>query len=123
MWACKYIMEELTVPSSEEMIADSKKWLKKFSEMDITKFIDVVQLLTEQLKDIFEDSGYPTTFLKASTILYNLYQHKAEDILTYRDRQFRSVYTANLASLHHTPWMENFDETLESFGLDPLSRK
>ena len=57
IWACKYIVGRLMVPSPEEMVADSKKWLKKFSEVEPTKFVDMIHFMTEVLKDICEATG------------------------------------------------------------------
>ena len=41
--------------------------------------------------------------------------HKAENILTYRERSFPSVLTGNVAPVHHTPWMKALDDSLEAF--------
>ena len=121
MWACKYIIGDLTVPSLEEMVSDSEKWLKKFSRVDKTKILDVIQFMTGVLKDLCEAGGYPTNCIKSFEIFKEWYQHKAENILTFRDRQYRSVHTGKHSTLHHTPWMKEFDETLERFGLEPFS--
>ena len=122
-WACKYIMKEIDVPSPDEMVADSEDWLKKFAKVDFTKLIDGLQFMTNVLKDLCDAGGYPTNCTKAFELLKAWYQHKAENILTFRDRQFRSVNTGKLAPLHHTPWLEEYDDTLECFGLEPFVNK
>ena len=121
LWACKYIMGEIMVPSQEEMVADSEKWLECFAKVDKTKILDVIQFMTKVLKDLCEAGGYSTSCVKGFEIFKAWYQHKAENILTFRDKQYRSVHTGKLASVHHTPWMEEFDDTLTTFGLKPFS--
>ena len=120
MWACKYIMGELMVPSPDEMVVDSEGWLKKMSKVDMTYFINFVQFMTDVLKDICQESGYPTNCLKGLDIINDWYQHKAENILTFRDRQSRSFITGKLTPSPNTPWMDEFDETLNVFGLEPF---
>ena len=121
IWSRKYIMGDIKVPSQEEMVADSEKWVQKLSEVNFTKFINVVDFMTQAQEDLCIASGYTTNCLKGFEILQAWGEHKAENILTFRDQQYRSVYTGKLAPRHHTTWMEAFDDSLESFGLKPFT--
>ena len=124
IWALKYIMGIITVPSKMEMVADSERILKKVSDVDPTKYLDVIHFMTQVLEDICEASGYSKNCTqKRYELLKEWGQHKAENILTSRNRQFRSVCTGKLTPLHHTPWIEAFDDSLEAFGLQPFSNK
>ncbi|MFC5122567.1 hypothetical protein ACFPRL_03645 [Pseudoclavibacter helvolus] len=44
---------------------------------------------------------------------------KAEDIMGYRDRAYRSVMTGTIASTHHTKWIDELDDSLARY-LAPL---
>ena len=97
--------------------------MKKFSKVDLSKTVDFIQFMTDVLKNVCEASGYSTNCIKSFEIFKDWYQHKAENMLAFRDKQFRSVHTGKLTPHHHTPWIDAFDDTLESFGLEPFSSK
>ncbi len=45
---------------------------------------------------------------------------KKDDIMGYRDRTYESVMTGTLAVVHHTPWLEELDDSLERYlDVDP----
>ena len=123
VWACKYIMGKLKIPSQEEMRADTDKWLQKLYKVDLSKFLDLMLLMTDVMEDLCETSGYPKNCIKSGEILDDWAKSKAENILTYRDKQCRSVHTGKLTPLHHTPWLEAFDDSLEAFGVMSVSNK
>jgi trimethylamine monooxygenase len=35
--------------------------------------------------------------------------------MNYRDKGFRSTLTETMAPVHHTPWIEAMDDSLESY--------
>ena len=41
--------------------------------------------------------------------------HKHEDILTYRDKQFKSIFTGTLSPAHHSSFMEAMDDSMACF--------
>ena len=44
---------------------------------------------------------------------------KKENILTYRDKPHRSVMTGTMAAEHHTPWLNELDDSLERYLSTP----
>ena len=40
---------------------------------------------------------------------------KEEDILTYRNKSFSSPVTGTVAPIHHTPWAEAMDDSMDTF--------
>ena len=41
--------------------------------------------------------------------------HKAENIMSFRDHAYRSLMTGTMAPLHHTPWLQALDDSMESY--------
>ncbi|TIU16750.1 MAG: NAD(P)/FAD-dependent oxidoreductase, partial [Mesorhizobium sp.] len=41
--------------------------------------------------------------------------HKADDIMSFRDHSYRSLMTGTMAPLHHTPWLQALDDSMESY--------
>ena len=125
IWACKYIMGELKVPDQEEMLADSEQCVQKFFQVDHSRFQNTFQYFAHAFEELCIASGYTNICAKDRWEIFQTSWciHKAENILTFHDKQFRSVVTGKLAPCHHTPWMEAFDDSLESFGLKPFTSK
>jgi trimethylamine monooxygenase len=46
-----------------------------------------------------------------------------ENILTYRDKSYRSVLTGTMAPVHHTPWLKALDDSLEAFLNQPTTQQ
>ncbi len=42
--------------------------------------------------------------------------HKGEDIMSFRDHAYRSLMTGTMAPLHHTPWLQALDDSMESIS-------
>ena len=40
---------------------------------------------------------------------------KHNDIMGYRNKSYKSVMTNNKAPSHHTPWLEELDDSYESY--------
>ncbi len=45
-------------------------------------------------------------------------QDKEDNILTYRDKNFRSVVTGTKAEEHHTNWMDELDDSKKRYLMD-----
>jgi len=43
---------------------------------------------------------------------------RSENVFTYRDNCFKSPVTGMMSRLHHTPWKDAFDDSLECYLRD-----
>ena len=41
-----------------------------------------------------------------------------KNIMTFRDNSYKSVITGSMAPIHHTPWKDAMDDTIESYLLN-----
>ena len=41
--------------------------------------------------------------------------HKHEDIMGFRKNAYRSLMTGNMQAVHHTPWLEALDDSMDSY--------
>ena len=76
---------------------------------------DDVDFQTEFLMDLGKDVDYSEKAGSVGVLFHEWEHHKYEDICTYRDKCFRSVFTGTLAPRHHTKWMEAKDDTYDTF--------
>ena len=65
---------------------------------------------------MIEHTDYPKIpFPKTLEIYGEWLQSKENDIATFRDKAYTSLYTGITGTPHHTPWLEEKDDSIENF--------
>ncbi|XP_053400389.1 uncharacterized protein LOC123556318 [Mercenaria mercenaria] len=115
LWTCKYILGQIPnePKSMHEMKVSVKEWRGKCSKLKSVH--DDIDFQTEVLTDWCKDTGYPTDATKAGKLLHEWEQHKVENIVTYRDQCFTSVFTGTKSPKHSVPWWKAFDDSIDAF--------
>jgi len=109
-----YMMGEFELPSKEEQRKDIDLWLEKYSKVDDPK--EDVDFQADYIKDLIQMTDYPEFNVdKVGEMFKQWLQDKEDNILTYRDKTFRSVVTGTMAAEHHTEWMDELDDSLERY--------
>ena len=113
-YARDVILGRITVPSLEEMRADSAAWREK--EEASTCAADDIDFQTAYVRDLIDRTDYPDFKPEIVAEQFKEWKHhKEEDVLTYRHHSFPSTITGTMAPQHHTPWMDALDDSLEAF--------
>ena len=62
-------------------------------------------------------SDYPPFDVDAVASMFKQWeQHKTDDILGFRDKHgFKSVVTGCISPPHHTKWIDELDDSMDSF--------
>mmetsp|Transcript_42841 Transcript_42841/g.83968 ORF Transcript_42841/g.83968 Transcript_42841/m.83968 type:complete len:446 (+) Transcript_42841:30-1367(+) len=109
-------MGKLSAPSLADMEADIKKWME--GEAKCGNPHDQIAFQTAYVVELNDMVKYAEKIDVAKE--FEVWEHhKDEDILTYRDRSFTSIYTGDQAPVHHTPWLKAMDDTIECFMNQP----
>lgn len=67
-------------------------------------------------QELIDDTDYPSFDVDgACDAFYQWKKHKKQDIMTFRDNSYKSVMTETMAPVHHTPWMDALDDSLEVY--------
>jgi len=112
-----YMMGDYKLPSAEEQRKDIDKWLYKYSLVEDAK--QDVDFQAAYIKDLISMTDYPPFNVDEVGDMFKQWlQDKEDDILTYRDKTFRSVVTGTMASEHHTEWMDELDDSLERYLME-----
>ena len=118
-YARDVILGRIALPTTAAMRADSEAWLAR--EEATTSAEQDIDFQTEYVRDLLDATDYPDFNVEAVATLFKQWKHdKKEDILGYRNYSYRSVLTGTLAPLHHTPWMQAMDDSLEAFLADSV---
>lgn len=108
------IMGRLELPDADTMDADSESWVRR--EEALANAEEMIDFQTEYVRDLLALTDYPPLDVDRVAALFKEWEHhKAEGILTYRDRAYPSTLTGNTAPVHHTAWMKALDDSLETF--------
>ncbi len=117
-WYARDVMLGKTkLPSKTEMTKDSQRWLAR--EEACENADEDIDFQAAYIRDLLKASDYPNFDVEGMATLFKAWQRdKQEDILGYRDRSYASTMTGTMSPLHHTPWMQALDDSLEAFLAD-----
>ena len=108
------IMDKIKMPNDSEITKDINEWVEK--EQKLEDPIQMIDFQTEYTKDLYSASNYPKIDFELIRKHFKDWEHhKEEDIMTYRNKSFSSPVTGTVAPLHHTPWAEAMDDSMETF--------
>ena len=93
------IMGRIGVPSAEEMARDINAWQEREGKLEDP--LQEIDFQADYMRDLLQDVDYPSFDLDLTVEEFKEWEHhKEENILTYRDKSFRSPCTGNMAPLH-----------------------
>ncbi|NKC16776.1 MAG: SidA/IucD/PvdA family monooxygenase [Gammaproteobacteria bacterium] len=113
-YARDVVMGRIGLPDGAAMDADMAAWSKR--EEALPDPIAQIDFQTDYCKDLHELVDYPHFDLQLLADNFKEWEHdKEHDILTYRDKAFRSACTGVLSPVHHTTWLEALDDSREAY--------
>lgn len=108
------IMGRIALPGQAERSASIAQWLARFEE--ISSAADEIHFQAEYVRDLLQQTDYPEFDIDRVVEIFLAWKRdKKTDIMGYRDRVYRSVMTGTLAAEHHTPWIDELDDSLERY--------
>lgn len=118
-WVARdFMMNRFELPTKKERRQDMDLWMEKNAKLE-TAFQEV-DFQSDYIKDLLKMSDYPGFNVDDVATMFKEWLKDKEDcILTYRDKTFRSVVTGTMAAEHHTEWMEELDDSIERYLLEP----
>jgi len=114
-WYARDVMlGRIKLPESDVMTADTKEWVSR--ELKLANPTDDIDFQAAYIQDLIAPTDYPAFDVSAVAETFKAWElDKEADILGYRNKSYRSTLTGTLAPVHHTPWMEAMDDSLETF--------
>lgn len=120
-YARDVVLGRIQLPDTATMAQEMSVWQQReealkdaFAQIDFQK---------DYIVDLAEQVNYAPCDWEMTTQLFKGWEHdKEQSILGYRDKSFVSPCTGTKAPIHHTPWIEAKDDSMECFlGKQPLS--
>ena len=108
------IIGRIALPDAAARDADIKDWRAR--EEALANPFEAIDYQTDYVRDLLSATDYPDFDVERVAELFKEWEHhKVEGILTYRNKSYPSVLTGDMAPVHHTPWMDALDDSLEAF--------
>ncbi len=109
------ILDRIPLPSSKaEMTDNSMVWRKREEVLENPE--QEILFQGDYVKHMIAATDYPTFDVDGACKTFMQWEHqKEEDIMTFRNVSYRSVITGDISPPHHTPWLEEMDDSLESY--------
>ena len=77
---------------------------------------DAIHYQGEYVKELIAETDYPSFDVDgACQAFYDWKDHKKAGIMTFRDNAYKSVITGTMAPVHHTPWKDALEDSMESY--------
>ena len=68
------------------------------------------------VKELIADTDYPSFDVDGACYAFVEWkQHKVNDIMGFRDNSYKSLMTGTMAPMHHTPWKDALDDSMEAY--------
>jgi trimethylamine monooxygenase len=114
-WYARDIMlDRISVPSKDEMRTDSAAWRTREESLKGYKPGFIFQ--GDTVKELIALTDYPSFDIDGiNETFHEWMKHKAGNIMGFRDNSYRSLMTGNMQPIHHTPWVEAMDDSIESY--------
>lgn len=114
-WYARDVMlDRIQLPDAATMAADQADWVSE--EERVADPFQAIDFQAAYIRNLLHPTDYPDFDVEGVAKIFKQWEHhKAEDILGYRNRSYRSTLTGTLAPAHHTPWMQAMDDSLETF--------
>ncbi|NLG48285.1 NAD(P)/FAD-dependent oxidoreductase [Gordonia sp. (in: high G+C Gram-positive bacteria)] len=108
------ILGRIQMPERDERAASMAEWKQRFEA--IGGAADEIRFQGEYVKDLIAQTDYPSFDVDGVVEIFLAWkQDKAGDIMGYRDYTYKSVMTGTHSVKHHTPWVEELDDSLERY--------
>ncbi len=108
------IMGRIALPTKPEMQQHSADWRAR--EETLQDDEQMIWFQGDYVQALIEQTDYPNFDVEATNQTFMQWEHdKHDDIIGYRNNAHRSLMTGNMQPLHHTPWLEAMDDSMESY--------
>ncbi len=114
-WVRDAIMGKIEVPTDKATLLADVKEREEREEADSSgKY--AIKYQGDYVKELIAETDYPSFDVDgACQAFYEWKQHKMDDIMGFRNNAYKSVITGTMAPLHHTPWKDALDDSLETY--------
>ncbi len=108
------ILGRISLPSAEEMSKHSQAWRDREEKLEDDE--QMIWFQGDYTQDLINDTDYPSFDVEGVNKTFMEWEHhKHDDIMGFRNNAYKSLMTGNMQPKHHTPWLEEMDDSMETY--------
>ena len=108
------VLGRIDVPDREARAADVAE--REAREDALEDDYGAIRYQGDYVRELVADTDYPSFNVDdTDEAFFQWKKFKKQGIMTYRDRGHRSAMTGTDAPVHHTPWVEAMDDSMEDY--------
>jgi trimethylamine monooxygenase len=108
------ILGRQKLPSLSEMRKNSAEWRAREEKIETAEH--AIWFQGDHVKDLISLTDYPSFDIqKVNETFMEWEHHKMENIMGFRDNAYRSIMTGKMSPVHHTPWLQALDDSMEAY--------
>jgi len=108
------ILGRISLPSAEEMSKHSQAWRDREEKLEDDE--QMIWFQGDYTQDLINDTDYPSFDVAGVNRTFMEWEHhKHDDIMGFRNNAYKSLMTGNMQPKHHTPWLEEMDDSMETY--------
>jgi trimethylamine monooxygenase len=114
-WVRDVIMGRISIPADKAVLM--KDVADRVAAEDAGQDAhDAIHYQGDYVKELIAETDYPSFDVDGACEAFFAWKdHKKANIMTFRDNAYRSVITGTMAPLHHTPWKDALEDSMESY--------
>ncbi len=113
-YARDYILGKITLPSKEKMTADSMQWRAR--EEQLKNDEEMIWFQGDYVQHLIGATDYPSFDIEGVNKTFMEWEHhKHENIMNFRNNNYKSLMTGKMSPQHHTSWVEELDDSMEAY--------
>ena len=113
-YARDYILGRISLPPKEEMTKHSQAWRAREETLEDDE--QMIWFQGDYVQELIDETDYPSFDVDGVNKTFMEWEHhKHEDIMGFRNNAYRSLMTGNMQPVHHTSWLEEMEDSMESY--------
>ncbi|MCK4869312.1 MAG: NAD(P)/FAD-dependent oxidoreductase, partial [Alphaproteobacteria bacterium] len=117
-WFVRDVMlGRIVPPSKADMHKHSQEWRTREEALETDE--EMIYFQGDYVQDLINDTDYPNFDVEGVNKTFVQWEHdKHDDIMGFRNNSYRSLMTGNMQPKHHTPWVDELDDSMEAYLKD-----
>ena len=96
------------------MTADSLQWRAR--EEQLKNDEEMIWFQGDYVQHLIDATDYPSFDIEGVNKTFMEWEHhKHENIMNFRNNSYKSLMTGKMSPQHHTPWMDELDDSMEAY--------
>ena len=113
LWTAQVIKGIITPPSREKCVADIAENLA--INASLSSYNSQIDNQAEYMETLRKETNHPISWQGAAEMFKGWEQDKHDEILTYRDKTHKNMFTGVVSPLLKMPWAKLLDDSLKTY--------